>query len=95
MQVKIKIDPASKILLKRSLQKGGKVQKFFTHEVRRRCDKYVPFRDGPLKKTLQLSRRIGSSTTRPMRPSSTTTTAATARTACPRVVYEENSGTRG
>ena len=51
MQVKIKIDPASKILLKRSLQKGGKVQKFFTHEVRRRCDKYVPFRDGPLKNT--------------------------------------------
>lgn len=49
MQVKIKIDPASKILLKRSLQKGGKVQRFLTHEVRRRCDKYVPFKDGPLK----------------------------------------------
>ena len=49
MNVKVKIDPANKILLKRNLQKGGKVQRFFTHEVRRRCDKYVPFRDGGLK----------------------------------------------
>ena len=39
------------ILLKRSLGKNGKAQKFFTHEIRRCADPYVPFRDGPLKNT--------------------------------------------
>ena len=40
--VKINIDPAQKILLKRSLEKNGAGQRYFTHEVRRLCMPYVP-----------------------------------------------------
>ena len=50
-KVKINIDSADRILLKRGLNKGGDIQKFFTHEVRRLSDKYVPKRSGPLKNT--------------------------------------------
>lgn len=48
-KIKLKIDPADKILLKRSLNKNGDGQKFFTHEVRRLSDPYVPMRTGNLK----------------------------------------------
>lgn len=48
-KVKINIDSTEKILLKRGLDKNGKAQKFMTHEIRRMSDKYVPFRNGPLK----------------------------------------------
>lgn len=48
---KLKMDPIGKIELKRSLGKDGKAQRFFTHEVRRLADPYVPFRKGPLKNT--------------------------------------------
>lgn len=51
--IKLDIDPADKILLKRSLNKNGKGQKFFTHEVRRLSDGYVPFQTGTLKRTAQ------------------------------------------
>lgn len=40
--VKIQLDAADKILLKRHLNKNGKGQKFFTHEVRRLSTPYVP-----------------------------------------------------
>lgn len=50
-KIKITLDPKSKILLKRSLNKNGAAQKFFTHEVRRLSDPYVPFMNGPLKNT--------------------------------------------
>ncbi|MEO1815333.1 MAG: minor capsid protein [Acetobacterium sp.] len=50
-RVKINIDSSDRILLKRRLNKGGDIQKFFTHEVRRLSDKYVPMRQGPLKNT--------------------------------------------
>lgn len=45
------MDPTDRILLKRNLDKNGKGQKFFTHEVRRHCDPYVPMRSGILKNT--------------------------------------------
>ena len=44
--IKLKIDPADKILLKRNLNRNGKGQQFFTHEVRRLSTPYVPFRSG-------------------------------------------------
>lgn len=51
MQVKLMMDPTDKILLKRSMNKNGAAQKFFTHEVRRHCDPYVPMQTGILKNT--------------------------------------------
>lgn len=49
MNVKLNMDSTEAILLKRSLNKDGKAQKFFTSEVRRLSDPYVPFRTGTLK----------------------------------------------
>ena len=49
VKVRIKIDPADKIMLKRNLGKNGKAQQFFSSEVRRISDPYVPFDKGPLK----------------------------------------------
>lgn len=57
--IKLKIDPADKILLKRNLDRNGKGQQFFTNEVRRLSDPYVPFLSGTLKNTAQeLTSRI-------------------------------------
>lgn len=57
--IKLKIDPADKILLKRNLNRNGKGQQFFTNEVRRMSDPYVPFLNGALKNTAQeLTSRI-------------------------------------
>lgn len=47
----LKMDPTQKILLKRSLNKNGKGQKFLTSEIRRMSDPYVPLLHGPLKNT--------------------------------------------
>lgn len=49
--VKIQLDPTDKILLKRHLNKNGKAQRHFTHEVRRTCRPYVPNRSGALEGT--------------------------------------------
>lgn len=49
--VKINLDPTEKILLKRNLDKNGTAQRFFTSEVRRLSDPYIPFDNGPLKNT--------------------------------------------
>lgn len=55
----LRLDPVDKIMLRRNLGKDGKAQKFFTHEVRRMADPYVPFRKGPLKNTArEETRRI-------------------------------------
>ena len=51
MRIGIQLDPADKILLKRKMDPSGKGQKFFTHEVRRLSDAYVPMRSGVLKNT--------------------------------------------
>lgn len=50
-KVTLKMQPTQKILLKHSLNKNGKGQKFLTHEIRRLSDPYVPFDKGPLKNT--------------------------------------------
>lgn len=49
--VRISIDSADQILLRRKLNKNGEGQRFFTHEVRRMSDPYVPRRSGVLKDT--------------------------------------------
>ena len=51
--IKLQIDPADQILLKRNVSQNGKGQKFFTHEVKRLSDPYVPFQTGTLKNTAQ------------------------------------------
>lgn len=50
-RVFLELDSTDRILLKRKLNKNGQAQKFFTHEVRRHCDPYVPFKTGMLKNT--------------------------------------------
>lgn len=48
-RVRVNIDDTQTILLKRRLNRNGKAQQFFTSEVRRQADPYVPFRQGGLK----------------------------------------------
>lgn len=50
-KIRLQMDPTQRILAKRGLQKGGPVQRFFTHEMRRKMDPYVPFLTGALKNT--------------------------------------------
>ena len=50
-KVSLRMDPTDRILMRRQLQQNGEAQKFFTHEVRRQCDPYVPMRSGILKDT--------------------------------------------
>lgn len=50
-KIKLQMDPAQKILAKRGLQKGGSVQRFFTHELRRHMNPYVPHLTGNLENT--------------------------------------------
>lgn len=47
-RISLQVDPADRILLKRNLNKNGKGQMFFTHEVRSLSDPYVPFLNGVL-----------------------------------------------
>ena len=47
-KVNLQMDPTDKILLRRKLNKNGDGQRFFTHEVRRLSDPYVPFLNGKL-----------------------------------------------
>ncbi len=51
MKVTLQMDPADRILLRRQMGRDGKARKFFTHEVRRYCDPYVPMQTGILKNT--------------------------------------------
>lgn len=50
-KVRIQIDPQDKILLKRSLNKNGAGQLFFTHQVRALSASYVPHLSGTLEQT--------------------------------------------
>lgn len=50
-KITLQMDPADRILLRRNLNQNGKAQQFFTHEVQRQCDPYVPMRTGVLKDT--------------------------------------------
>lgn len=47
----LNLDPEQEILLKRSLNKNGKGQKYLTSEIRRLSDPYVPMDTGALKNT--------------------------------------------
>ncbi len=53
--IKIDLADANQILVNHGLQEGGPVQRFFTNELMRLSDPYVPFRSGPLKNTVQPS----------------------------------------
>ncbi len=55
-QGKLKLDPMDQILLKRSLNQNGQAQQFFSSEVARISDPYVPFRQGSLKNTRRVFR---------------------------------------
>lgn len=48
-RVRIKMDPTQKILLKRSLNKDGKAQVFFTKECEKAFNNFVPYDTGRLK----------------------------------------------
>lgn len=51
----IDMDDANQILRNHGLQDAGPVQKFFTNELMRLSDPYVPFRQGPLKNSVHPS----------------------------------------
>lgn len=53
--VKVDFSDAKKVLENHGLEKGGRVQAFFTNEVMRRSDPYVPFSSGPLKNTARIT----------------------------------------
>lgn len=53
IKVTLNIDPTDKILARRNLTKGGTGQRFFTSEVRRLADPYVPMDTAILKNTAQ------------------------------------------
>lgn len=53
--VKIDMSDAAKVLENHGLEKGGRVQAFFTTEVMRRSDPYAPFDSGPLKNSARLT----------------------------------------
>ncbi|WP_300902239.1 minor capsid protein [uncultured Clostridium sp.] len=48
-KVTINFDPTEKVLLKRNLNNNGQAQYFFTNEVARLSEPYIPFQDGDLK----------------------------------------------
>lgn len=56
MGVKVVLDlpDARKIIQSRGLQDKGPIQKFFSSEVARQCEPYVPMRTGTLKNTAQV-----------------------------------------
>lgn len=56
-KVRLKLDPTQKILLKRGLNKNGAAQRFFSNELRRKMDPYVPMRSGVLKNTAVVHER--------------------------------------
>lgn len=54
MKISIDVD-AQKILRKFGLGSSNRFRSAFASNVARRCDKYVPYKDGPLKNTVQVS----------------------------------------
>lgn len=48
-EIWINLNDANEIIRNHGLDPGGPVQKFFTNEIMRLSDPYVPFRSGPLK----------------------------------------------
>ena len=54
------IKPTKQLLQERGLLEGGKVQKYIDSECIRHMDKYTPFREGFLKRSVILGSVIGS-----------------------------------
>lgn len=52
--VKVDVSDTAKILEAHGLDKGGRVQEFFTSELMRKSDPYVPFNEGALKTSARL-----------------------------------------
>lgn len=52
--VKVDVSDAAKILESHGLNKGGRVQEFFTSELMRKSDPYVPFNEGDLKNSARI-----------------------------------------
>lgn len=48
-KVRVQMNPAQKILLKRKLNKNGDAQIKFTQEVAKECNNYIPLKTGRLK----------------------------------------------
>ncbi|MDU3723503.1 MAG: minor capsid protein [Clostridium celatum] len=55
-KVTINLDPVEKILLKRKLNNNGEAQLFFTSEIARLSEPYVPFQGGDLKNKKTISK---------------------------------------
>lgn len=53
--VKVDVSEVQKVLERHGLEKGGRVQAFFTSEIMRTSDPYVPFSSGPLKNTARMT----------------------------------------
>lgn len=51
LNINVKMDGIKKILSKRNLEERGRAQQFFTNEVARMSNPYVPFKSGTLKDT--------------------------------------------
>ena len=49
--VRINLDSTRRIIARRNLEPNGRAQQFFTSEVARLCDPYVPMDTGTLKNT--------------------------------------------
>lgn len=60
IKVTLQVAPENVLLVRRGLQKGGRVQKYIDSEVLRCCDSYVPFRTGKLKQSGITATVIGS-----------------------------------
>lgn len=54
-EIHVDLGNAAKIIENHGLQPGGPVQKFFTSELMRLSDPYVPFRSGPLKNSAHIT----------------------------------------
>ena len=55
MSVEIKLNPPEQIINRLGMDEGGRVQRFFTSEVARLCDPYVPMDTGVLKRNKEVA----------------------------------------
>jgi len=56
------LKPASVIKARLGIQNGGPIHKFFTNECMRHCDRYLPYREGNLSDTANITLRVDSFT---------------------------------
>ncbi len=65
---RLEIDDIDKIIEKRHLQPGGRVQQYIDSEVIRRCDRRVPVDSHALRKSAKIHSEIGSGEVRYVTP---------------------------